>query len=80
MFPTFFRWVSKDYRQCFSGCDLVNWLVTNNIVQDRAEGVHYGNQLLLGHILKQLNNAQLFCDDAALLYCFNKANGFPILR
>ncbi|XP_075238651.1 integral membrane protein GPR155 homolog anchor [Lycorma delicatula] len=71
-------WVSKDYRHCFTGRDLITWLITNNLVQDRAEGIYICNQLLSGHIVKQLNNAQVFCDDPALLYCFSSINGLPI--
>ncbi|RZF48340.1 hypothetical protein LSTR_LSTR010303 [Laodelphax striatellus] len=67
-------WVMKDYRQTFTGRDLVTWLVTNDVVQDRAEAVQYGNRLLAGRVIKHLNGNQLYSDDPTILFTFTFRN------
>ncbi|XP_039296916.1 integral membrane protein GPR155-like [Nilaparvata lugens] len=67
-------WVMKDYRQTFTGHDLVTWLVANDVCQDRAEAVQYGNRLLAGQVIKHLNGNQLYKDDPTILFTFTFPN------
>ncbi|KAF6208388.1 hypothetical protein GE061_016842 [Apolygus lucorum] len=59
-----------DFVACFTGEDLVSWLLSQGLIKDREEGVVYGSHLLTGRVLRHVNNAQYFTDDMAL-FVFN---------
>ncbi|BES87563.1 Membrane transport protein [Nesidiocoris tenuis] len=59
-----------DFVACFTGEDLVSWLLSQGLVKDRDEGVVYGSHLLTGRVLRHINNTQYFTDDVAL-FVFN---------
>ena len=40
------------YRNCFTGCELVDWLIQNGEVSDRSQGVLLGRDLLDQAIIK----------------------------
>ena len=44
------------YRNCFTGCELVDWLIQNGEVSDRSQGVLLGRDLLDQAIIKHGKN------------------------
>ncbi|XP_014293866.1 lysosomal cholesterol signaling protein isoform X2 [Halyomorpha halys] len=57
-----------EFVQCFTGEDLVSWLLGEGLVKDREEGIVYGNHLLAGRLIRRLAGpiGLQFSDDAAL--------------
>ncbi|XP_073989122.1 integral membrane protein GPR155 homolog anchor isoform X2 [Rhodnius prolixus] len=55
-----------EFVSCFSGEDLVSWLLAQGLVKDREEGIVYGSHLLTGRVIRHVNNTQHFTDDSAL--------------
>lgn len=57
-----------EFVQCFTGEDLVSWLLGEGLVKDREEGIVYGNHLLAGRLIRRLAGpiALQFSDDGSL--------------
>ena len=55
------------YRNCFTGCELVDWLIQNAEVADRGQGVLLGRELLKQGIIKH-----------GMSECLKTICGFPI--
>ncbi|XP_014253111.1 integral membrane protein GPR155 [Cimex lectularius] len=59
-----------EFVPCFTGEELVSWLLSQGLVKDREEGIIYGSHLLSGRTIRHVNNTQFFTDDPAL-FTFN---------
>lgn len=51
------------YRNCFTGCELVDWLIQNGEVSDRSQGVLLGRDLLDQAIIKHVTDEFHFRDE-----------------
>lgn len=51
------------YRNCFTGCELVDWLLQNHEVNDRVQGVLLGRELLEQTIIKHVTDEFHFRDE-----------------
>lgn len=65
-----YRWRFSNYKHVFTGTALVNWLLENNLSQDRSDALQYGTHLLYGRVITHIHNTQLFCDKPDVLYSF----------
>lgn len=63
------RWLFRKYSQCFKASELIDWLLSADIVKNREEGVAYCNHLVQGRVIRNLGDSQHF-QDAPLLYTF----------
>ncbi|KAF4533331.1 hypothetical protein B566_EDAN004452 [Ephemera danica] len=67
------RWRLRQLRQSFPGCELVDWLVTVGLANDRVDAVKYGRHLLDGRVLRHVGNQRHF-HDSPFFYTFSSAN------
>ncbi|KAJ7382104.1 hypothetical protein OS493_036943 [Desmophyllum pertusum] len=51
------------YRNCFTGCELVDWLIQSSEVSDRVQGVALGRELLDQEIIKHVTDEFHFRDE-----------------
>lgn len=56
------RYHLRSYKQVFSGCQMVAWLIDSHIVNDSGEAVEYGRALLRGRIIRHVKEEHDFHD------------------
>lgn len=64
-----YRWRMKRFRSVFCGNELVDWLILVGLAHDRGEAIKYGRHLLLGRIIRHVDNEHHFFD-LAYFYSF----------
>ena len=60
MFSACFRYFMTRYENVFVGKDFVKWLLRENIVSDREEGLRYGQALLYGRVIAHVHREHYF--------------------
>jgi hypothetical protein len=56
------RWRLECFKRVFLGSELVDWLMLVGLSKDRAEAIRYGRNLLLGRVIRHVNNEHHFFD------------------
>lgn len=62
------------YYSVFSGRKLVDWLIAVGLAKDRKEGKRYGQHLLLGNIIRHINEKHFFHDNLYFYTFLPKSN------
>lgn len=62
------------YTEVFSGAALVDWLLQQSIVADRAQGCEYGSHLVLGRVISHLQGREPFIDKPDVWFTFAVSN------
>lgn len=52
----------RTYKDVFSGCQMVAWLMDANIVHDSGEAVEYGRALIRGQVIRHVKGEHDFHD------------------
>ena len=60
----------KSYSEAFNGAALVDWLLVNDLAQDRVEAVKFGRRLILGGVVRHVLQEEHFHDSPKLYYEF----------
>uniref|UniRef100_A0A914WTP6 DEP domain-containing protein n=1 Tax=Plectus sambesii TaxID=2011161 RepID=A0A914WTP6_9BILA len=60
----------KSYSEAFNGASFVDWLLLNDLAQDRVDAVKFGRRLLLGGVLRHLLQEEHFHDSPKIYYEF----------
>lgn len=63
------RCLFRKYKQCFKASELLDWLLSVEVVRARDEAVSYCNHLVQGRVIRNFGNSQVF-KDSSLLYTF----------
>lgn len=64
------RWKLIQYKQSFSGSQLVDWIMDNDISQDRERAVEYAQHLVQGRVIRHIQGTYAFQDSAQKLFTF----------
>ncbi|XP_067118557.1 lysosomal cholesterol signaling protein-like [Centruroides vittatus] len=65
--------IGKDlYGSVFTGQKLVDWLLAVGLAKDRREATNYGQHLLLGNVIRHVDEKPFFCDNLYFYTFFPK--------
>ena len=67
----FYRYFFWTFQSVFTGSDFVDWLLQQNIVADREEGLQYGHALMMGGVLTHVQEEHYF-HDSGYFYQFTE--------